>query len=324
MGSDTSPQLLFEAVVLAAQKISSVDKFVVIATQDIIQHASTAQILAQEERSAKKVEFFPVSDVITMSDEPLAAIRHKKGSSLSTGIRLLKKHQIDALVSAGNTGALIAGLSLSIPRLPNIHRPALLAMLPTESTRTAVIDVGGSVACKAHHLVQFARMGAAVQRCRGIIKPRIGLLNIGVESKKGTAELRTAYQILQQEALSTEVHFEGNIEAREAMLGAVDVLVTDGFTGNVLIKTIEGTSAFILNSILSKCKLLPADQLTNTLQQLFFHFDHDEYPGAIVCGIEGVAIKCHGNSSPKAFFNAIKEAVLLVQTQLVSRIKEQL
>ena len=188
-----------------------------------------------------------------------------------------------------------------------------------------MIDVGGNVSYKAHHLVQFANMGAAVQRCsKGIDTPRVGLLNIGVESKKGTTELRQAYQVLQQFENSPKMKFEGNIEAREVLQGKVDVLVTDGFTGNVLLKSIEGVSTFIMDYISESTASHASDTLKQSLHDLQRHFRYDEYPGAIVCGVDGVVVKCHGYSSKKAFFNGIKGAVLLVQKQLVSRIKEQL
>ena len=188
-----------------------------------------------------------------------------------------------------------------------------------------MIDVGGNVSCKAHHLVQFADVERAVQRCsKGIAIPKVGLMNIGVESKKGTSELRQAFQVLQQFENSPKMKFEGNIEAREVLKGKVDVLVTDGFTGNVLLKSIEGVSAFILDHIWESCGVNASDKLKHSLHQLQSHFRYDEYPSTVFCGVDGVVVKCHGNSSQKAFFNGIKGAVLLVQKKLVCQIKEQL
>lgn len=323
MGSDTSPQVLFEAVLQAALKFDASHTFVIIATADLIHELSSRKTTAPS--FAAKLEFQRVTDIITMSDEPLTAIRQKKNSSLVVGIRLLKKHSIDGLLSAGNTGALIAGASLLLPMLPNIHRPALLAMLPTDRGFTAVIDVGGNVACKAHHLVQFAKMGAAVQRCNQSIEcPSIGLLNIGVESKKGTSILRQAYQILENNENSSKMIFKGNVEGREVLQGKVDVLVTDGFTGNVLLKTIEGTSAFILDYIWDVCKSNATPSLAQGMKELHRHFNYDEYPGAIVCGIDRVLVKCHGNSSTKAFYNGIHGIISLVKNQLIKQFKEQL
>lgn len=275
MGSDSSPQVLFEAVLHATHKFDASHTFVVLATPEIIDELSS--IKAASSPYAAKLEYQRATDTISMSDEPLTAIRQKKNSSLVVGIRLLKKHFIDGLLSAGNTGALIAGASLHLPMLPNIHRPALLAMLPTDKGFTAIIDVGGNVSCKAQHLVQFAKMGAAVQRCsQSLERPTIGLLNIGVESKKGTSEHRQAYQILEASVEQSKMIFNGNVEGREVLQGKVDVLVTDGFTGNVLLKTIEGTSAFILDYIWNVCKSSATSSLEQGVKELQKHFNYDE------------------------------------------------
>ena len=325
MGSDTSPVVLFEAVLQAVQSFDATYTFVVFLTQEVLQQLPSihSDILARSYLS--RIEFHMVTDVIAMSDDPLYAVRHKKKSSLIMGIRLLKRHFIDAFLTAGNTGALIASASLSLPMLPGISKPALLAMLPTERGLMAVVDIGGYILCKAHHLVQFAHMGAAVQRCsQQKEKPTIGLLNIGVESKKGTHELRMAYQVLQQCSDTANMIFKGNVEGREVLQGKVDVLVTDGFTGNVLLKSIEGTSAFVIDYISKACKTAAADQLQETVCSLQRQFKYEEYPGAIVCGVDGVIMKCHGHSSAKAFFNGIKGIISLVQNKLVVQIKQQL
>jgi phosphate acyltransferase len=325
MGSDTSPKVLFEAVLQAVQCFDATYTFVVFLTQEVLQQMplTYSNVLSRDHLS--RIEFHIVTDVIAMSDDPLFAVRHKKKSSLIIGIRMLKKHFIDAFLTAGNTGALIAGASLSLPMLPGISKPALLAMLPTEQGLMAMVDIGGNIQCKAHHLVQFAHMGAAVQRCsQQKDKPTIGLLNIGVESKKGTQELRMAYQILQQCSESANMTFKGNVEGREVLKGKVEVLVTDGFTGNILLKSIEGTSAFIIDYMSHACISAAQDQIQQTLSNLQRQFKYEEYPGAIVCGVDGVIMKCHGHSSAKAFFNGIKGIISLVQNRLVAQIKQQL
>ncbi len=300
MGGDTSPDQLFDAVLQASQTLDSSLTFVVFATPDVIDRISY--------RKRPNIELYLTHDVVAMSDEPLAAVRHKKGSSLISGIRLLKKRQIAAFVSAGNTGALIAAATLSLSLKPGIKRPALLANLPTEKGFVAVLDVGGNISCKAHHLVQFAQLGATYQRIsRGIARPRVGLLNIGVESQKGTKEVRQAYQILQEMGPASGMAFVGNIEAREVMQGNVDVLVTDGFSGNVLLKSIEGASTFILHFLAEHLR----GQTTDWLKELNVQFNTEEQPGAILCGVEGIVVKCHGNASPRAFFHGIKGAAAL-------------
>lgn len=319
MGSDCSPLSLFQAVLQAARQFPQID-FLVFVTQDVIDQIFVQYASLFPARPAH-LEFQVVSEVIDMQDEPIVSFRKKKNSSLVLGFRLLKKQSIDAFVSAGNTGAIIAGAALSLPLLPGIKRPALLATLPTEKSFVAIIDVGGNVACKASHLVQFAQLGVAFQRCyEGIKKPRVGLLNIGVESKKGTSEVRQAYQLLQASAEQNEIDFIGNIEGRAVFQGLVDVLVTDGFTGNVLLKSSEGVSLFILNKLQESLQMVSPEQQKAILRHLHYQFDYEEYPGAIVCGPERIIVKCHGQSTPKSFFKGIQGAIRLVENGFIQHL----
>lgn len=260
---------------------------------------------------------FVVNDQISMEDNPLTAVRRKKGSSLCKGIHLLETQKIDAFISAGNTGALIACSKLSLPMLPKIMRPALLALLPTKNREIAVLDVGANTSFKPKHLVQFALMGVAYQKCRGVKQPKIGLLNIGSEAKKGTPEVREAYErllALNNNKSPDAPIFLGNIEGRDAFRGDIDVLVTDGFTGNVFLKTAEGIASIILD------QLAPSPYLEAMRKQLHYA----EYPGAILCGIDGIVVKCHGNSTPRALINSVKGVIPLIQNSFCSNIKSQL
>jgi glycerol-3-phosphate acyltransferase PlsX len=323
MGSDRSPTALFKAVQRAAEEFSQVN-FVVFVTQAALDEIFL-QFPIQEFIKQASLEFHIVSDVIEMQDEPLVAIRQKKNSSLVLGLKLLKKRYLNGFVSAGNTGALIAGATLSLPLLPGIKRPALLATLPTEKGNVVILDVGGNVSCKAYHLAQFAQLGIAYQRCcKGIEQPRVGLLNIGVESKKGTSEVRQAYQLLQAISERQKVQFVGNVEGRELFQGAVDILVTDGFTGNVLLKTSEGVSAFILQRFHQVLQDVVPDQCSSILYRLQSQFDYEEYSGALVCGVEGVAIKCHGQSSSQGLLRGIQGAIRLVKQNFIQQMGQQL
>ncbi len=263
-----------------------------------------------------------------MADEPVLAVSRKKESSLVVGIRLLKRHKIHAFVSAGNTGALIASAAIQLPRLHGIKRPALLVSLPTVSGTVAVLDVGGNVQCKAHHLVQFAQMGAAYQSCsEGIAIPAVGLLNIGLEPKKGTSAVREAYQVLlqqQNDSPDQRMRFIGNVEGREVFQGKIDVLVTDGFTGNVLLKTTEGVSSFIFDFIQDTLQNSQNKEVTDALVNMRRYFSYAEYPGAFVCGVEGIVVKCHGDSSSRAMLNGIKGAANLIATDVLTRMKDML
>lgn len=323
MGSDRSPAYLFQAIEQAAQEFPQVH-FVVFVTQTALDEILLQSAVQLPVRRAH-LEFQVVTDVVEMHDEPLLAIRRKKNSSLALGIKLLKKRFLDGFVSAGNTGALIAGATLSLPLLPGIKRPALLATLPTQKGVVAIIDVGGNLSCIAHHLVQFAQLGAAYQRCcLGIGQPRVGLLNIGAESKKGTSELRQAYELLEQLSQKGEMMFAGNIEGRQVFQGAVDVLVTDGFTGNILLKTSEGVSSFILHQLRHTLHELAPENCAAILASMQNQFDYEEYNGAIICGIDCVAVKCHGQSSSKGFFRGIEGAIQLVKNGFITQIKTHL
>jgi len=323
MGSDRSPVDLFKAIEQIAEKFPQV--YLVVFVTQIAFDQIKLNFSVFFSLKHTHLEFQIVSDVIEMQDEPLLAIRQKKNSSLSLGIKLLRKKYLDGFVSAGNTGALIAGATLSLPLLPGIKRPALLATLPSEKGNVAIIDVGGNVACKACHLVQFAFLAVAYQRCCGGIKqPRVGLLNIGVESRKGTSEVRQAYQLLEEFARKKDMQFVGNVEGGEVFQGAVDVLVTDGFTGNVLLKTSEGVSSFILRQIRQVLQDIIPEQRQTILQVLQGQFDYEEYHGAIVCGVDCVAVKCHGRSSAKGLFQGIQGAIQLVQNGFIHQIKHQL
>lgn len=331
MGGDTPPIVLFEAALAAAHQLDASASLLVLASPAVIDRiwSETPHLAAMLAHAPARIEFLSASDIIEPGDEPIWAVRHKKHSSLVTGIRLLKKRLLDAFVSAGNTGALLASATLSLPLLPTIKRPALLASLPTRQGFVAVIDVGGNVSCKAHHLAQFAQMGAAYQRCyRQIAKPTVGLLNIGVESKKGTSEVRQAYQMLQeytdaQPIDAQTMSFIGNIEARDVFQGKVDVIVTDGFTGNVLLKASEGVSSFIFELLREEIKQrLPGDP-AELFQGLRSHFNYDEYPGAILCGLDRLVIKCHGRSSSKGLLNSIKGAAQLISNGFITQMRSQ-
>ncbi len=322
MGSDGSPIELFKAVSQAIESFPSITFIVFINPSTLTELIAVKEFEITLRHPSLKFEF--CSDFIKTEDDPLAAIRNKKNASLVVAIKQLRKRQIHALISAGNTGALLAAATVYLPLLCAVKRPALLTQLPTENGKTAVVDVGGNVCCKAIHLVQFAQLGAAYQKCQGISSPRIGLLNIGSESKKGTAEVRQAYQLLQDMHRKNELNFIGNIEGRDLFQGVVDVLVTDGFTGNILLKTSEGVSSFIFRQLDKLFKKALTRDLNTLFSSLQAQFDYEEYPGAILCGIEGIIIKCHGQSSHRAFLNGIQGAIVLVENAFIEQIKSRL
>jgi glycerol-3-phosphate acyltransferase PlsX len=199
-------------------------------------------------------------------------------------------------------------------------------LVPTQRGPIAVLDVGANIQCKADHLVQFAWMGSAYQKTRGIERPSVGLLNVGSEAMKGTSELRLAYQKLQRLCASSDscFQFAGNIEGKSAFNGDLDVLVTDGFTGNVFLKTAEGLSAFVLDGLNKNLPRHILGQMQEELQDLRRRLHYAQYSGALVCGIQGIVIKCHGYSSPEAFRSGIREAIRLARDQFLQTLQTNL
>ena len=301
MGSDTSPEDLFRAISLFAQKENSFCP-VIFATSDIIQKLNT---------SFKTVT---ASSFIAMHEDPIVAIQTKPDSSLSLGLAALAAQEIDVFISAGNTGALLVGSKTILKTLPGIGRPALLALLPTKKKEVAVLDVGANTSLQAKHLIQLAAMGLAYQTSLGVQNPKLALLNIGKESSKGTPQLQKAYRHLSELKGSL---FVGNIEGRDVFEGDIQVLVTDGFAGNIFLKTAEGVASFILSELESE---LPKETLTKLRARLHY----TEYPGAILCGVNGIVVKCHGDGSPEAFINGIKGGILLAQNNFLDTLKNQL
>jgi phosphate acyltransferase len=307
MGSDRSPEVIYKAAEQVAAETEH--RLVLLGTESVLAEA------------ASFADVVPCEQEILMEDPPLLAVRRKRKSSMLTGIRLLKEGKLDALVSSGNTGAMIAGATLLLKLLPGVERPALLANLPTISHPVACIDVGANVDAPPEFLCQWARMGAAYQRCRlDIEKPRVGLLNIGSEALKGNKETREVFQMLK----NADLEFVGNIEGRDVFHGVVDVLVSDGFVGNVFLKTAEGISSFILDYLGKAFEHTSAPEVQRALTELNRQVNYAEQPGALVCGVNGVLIKCHGFSSQRAFYNGIWGAIHLAENGLITRISETL
>ncbi len=318
LGSDIPPSDLLESILSYSGQLKSDVRLILFGTSSLfagIPPSPHGNIL-----------FHVVEEIITMQDAPLTAIRSKRNSSLCIGISLLKKGELHAFISAGNTGALIACAKIVLPELPNVQRPALMTLLPTQKNEIAVLDVGANTTYKSEHLVQFATIGAVYQKSRGTPLPKVGLLNIGSEAKKGTVELQEAYDKLLQlsQAKNPSFAFAGNIEGRDVFHGDIDVLVTDGFTGNVFLKTAEGIAGVILeelnNPLIQECSPATKEIFAEMRQRLHYA----EYPGAILCGIDGIVIKCHGNSNAQSLISSITVATRLIHHHFLDHIREAL
>lgn len=299
MGNDNSPPLLLEECMITLKDLKKEIDFVFIGTKDLKNLALS-----------NNYSFEVANSIVTMDENPLFAIRRKKDSSIAIGMKLLQANRVDALISAGNTGALISSAKIDLPMMNHISRPALLVLLPSKNEPLAILDVGANISYKAQHLIEFAKLGAAFQKSFRVQNPTVGLLNIGNEAKKGTDELKKAYLELSKEK---SFKFAGNIEGKEVFDGKIDVLVTDGFTGNVFLKTVEGIAAFLLEKI--------SDSEKNYLVDLKKYLKYDQYPGALLMGVKKTIIKCHSYSTPQTFCRAILGAISFVKKNIVQTIE---
>ncbi len=317
MGGDRPPEELFDGVVQSIDDLSQTASFIVIAPQKILDQLP--------KKVSDRLQFHIADEYISMDDDPLQSAKTKKGSTLIRGIELIKNRQADALVTTGNTGSLIASSALYLSKFPTIDRPALLAVLPREKKPVVVVDVGGNLFCSSNKLVQFALMGAAYQRC--VFNnpcPNIGLLNIGQESGKGPRELQETYAKLEKISPELDFSFLGNIEGREVFKGDVDVLVTNGFTGNVFLKTAEGVSQAALQTCRLALRQAGYEFPETVYETLKKQFCDEKHPGALVCGVDGILVKCHGSSTASTIAHSIAATATLVEKNIVEQLKREL
>lgn len=274
-----------------------------------------------------RTEIVHTEVVIDGDDSPVRAVRRKKDSSMVLTVQQVKEGKADAAVSAGNTGALMTAGLLIVGRTKGIERPALSPMLPTlEGEGFLLLDVGANMDAKPSHLVQYALMGDVYMRkVRGIAQPRIGLLNVGSEAGKGTDLTKHVFTQLQESSMN----FVGNVEARDLLNGVADVVVCDGFSGNLVLKSIEGT-AFSLFSILQKeltsslKNKLAASVLKPSFKQVKKKMDYSEYGGAGLFGLQAPVIKAHGSSDAHAFFSAIRQAKIMHEEKVIDTIQQEI
>ncbi|MDP1808179.1 MAG: phosphate acyltransferase PlsX [Actinomycetota bacterium] len=265
-------------------------------------------------------------DVIGMHEPPVQAVRKKTQSSLVVAANLVKVGQADALLSAGNTGASAAAGLLVLGRASTVDRPAIATLFPTRKGFSLLLDVGANADCKPENLLEFAKMGTVyMEQMLGITAPTIGLLNIGEESSKGNFLALRAYELLQQSSLK----FYGNVEGRDLPEGRTDIIISDGFTGNIALKLMEGISSAIFEEIKgivnrSLSARLGAALLFSRFKELRAKLNPESYGGSPLLGVKGVVIIAHGSSSPHALANAVKTAAQTVENQLVQKIEHSL
>lgn len=316
MGGDIPPEAIFEATLQVASQYPRKVKFLVLCDESF-HDGLMKQYGSFEQKDSVDLEFLMTKGWIRMDETPLQAMRRKNSSTMGVGISLLAEKRLDGFFSVGNTGALVLFSNHLLKRFPNIKRPALLVTLPTLVGQVAVLDVGANVSFKSEDLYDFARLGIAFQKAEGLRRePRLGLLNIGVEAKKGTKEVKEAFSLLSEKFPK---NFLGNVEGREVFQGKVDVLVTDGFTGNVFLKTCEGAATFFMEYLQSISEHLSGSE--KLLREIHGRFNYSEHPGAVMVGLDGLVIKCHGYSSASALISGIKGAIALAEKQVVRQMQ---
>ncbi|RKN86562.1 phosphate acyltransferase PlsX [Paenibacillus ginsengarvi] len=319
MGGDHGPAMTVAGALLAAKEWN--DAHIVLVGDEAL---ITPHLPAGGAPS--NVTIHHASDVIAGDDEPVRAVRRKKDASMVVCGRLIREGAADAMISAGNTGALMATGLLIVGRIDGIERPALAPMLPTmDGSGFLALDLGANMDSTEHNLLQYAIMGSVYRnKVHGISKPRVGLLNVGTEAGKGNELTKAAFPLLEQ----APIHFVGNVEARDLLHGSCDVLVCDGFAGNILLKAMEGTAGAVFKALKTEftrsfISKLAAAILKPGLTAFKQKMDYTEHGAAPLLGIDGLVLKCHGSSDSNAFKNAVRQARIAHTSGLVGAISSE-
>ncbi len=319
MGGDLAP---LEPILGALEALKTISSEIVFIGDEV----KIKEVLKTQTYDESRISIIHTTEVIENEDKPVKAIKAKKDSSMVVGFKLLKDKEIDCFLSAGNTGALLAGGLLKVGRIKGIDRPALCSVYPTSKGISVLIDAGANADCKPRNLYEFAVMGNIyAERILGIKSPRVGLANIGVEEGKGNSLVVDTYPLLK----ASELNFIGNAEVRDVPEGVCDVIVCDGFTGNVLLKVSEGVAKSFTGMlkeeiIKSKWMSLGAMLIKPAFGALKKKMDYAEYGGAPLLGVEGLLVKAHGSSNRKAFMNAVKYAQKCLDEDVVEQIRLEL
>lgn len=318
-GGDNAP---LEIIKGCAQAVENFDVDIILTGQD-----SVIRQTAEKNRiSLNKMEIKDCSEVITMEDESNAVLKTKKDSSMAVGLRLLNEGNGDAFISAGNSGALCVGATLGIRRIKGIRRPAFAPVLPAENGSFMLLDGGANVDCRPEMLYQFALMGSVyMDKVMKVSNPKIGLANVGVEDHKGTQLYRETYQLLK----NSNLNFIGNVEGRDIPKGVCDVVVCDGFTGNMILKTYEGVAVTLMNQMKiiftqSFKGNLAASLVMKNIKELKTKFDYNKYGGAPILGASESVFKAHGDSKAVTFCNAIRLSIDYVSGKAIEEITSAL
>lgn len=324
MGGDNAPQEIVKGAINAARARSGLEIVLVGRENEVRAAAKSCGDIP------KTVSFVNATEVIEMHDDPATAFKTKKDSSMTVGLNMLKNGEGDAFVSAGSTGALLSAGTLLVKRVRGIRRAAMAPLLPTGGKGVVLVDCGANAECTVEYLLQFAYLGSFyASKALGIKKPRVGLLNIGTEDSKGDQLRRDAYVALKEAGDQGHLNFIGNIEAKEAVKGGCDVVVADGFSGNVMLKTVEGVGSFMgkelkgmfLKSFKTKIAALLVKSGLDAFKE---RLDPDTIGGTPFLGLQKPVIKAHGSSKARAIENAVYQAVTAAESGLAAEIEKNI
>ncbi len=325
MGGDYAPKVNVDGSIDALRAFSDLE-IVLAGPQELVEKTIGEYAdQAAYQKVSDRLSIVDAPEVISTEEHPVMALRRKKNSTFCVGMDIVRRKEAEAFVSAGSTGALMAGAMFKIGRIKGVARPALATLLPVPDRPMLLVDAGANTDCKPEWINQFAMMGSIyMNRVQGVETPQVGLVNIGVEEAKGNEQAQQAYALMKKQ---TAYQFIGNIEARDTLAGQCDVLAADGFVGNVVLKNTEGVLSALfkmlkgglLSSTMGKIAALLAK---DTFRQLKGSFDATEVGGAPLLGVEGAVIKAHGNSNARAIFCAIRQARKVVEGDVVELIRE--
>lgn len=320
MGGDFSPYAVIEGCVEALKSYKDLE-IVITGPADLIKKE-----LSKYEYDKDKITILEAREIISNNEHPVMAIRRKKNSSIYKALELVKNKEADAVISAGSTGAFLAGATLVVGRIKGVNRPALAPVMPGKNGPFMVIDCGANAECKPINLLQFAKMGEVYfENVLNVNNPSVGLVNIGVEEEKGNELTKEAHKLLRE----CNLNFVGNIEPREIPEGKVNVLVCDGFVGNTILKMYEGVASTIFKTLKEEIMASFSTKVGGFLLKPVFNefkkkFDYKEYGGAAFLGVDGICIKAHGSSDGKAIKNAISQSITFYDNKVIDKIKKQI
>ena len=323
MGGDNAPDANIKGAINAINKVKA--EVVLVGKEEVIRSKEKEFYGKELEEISDRLKIRNATETIEMEDIPTMAIKHKKDSSMVVGFRMLKEDEGDVFISAGNSGALLTGATLIVGRIKGIDRPALAGILPAYKSQLLLIDAGSNTNCKPINLLQFAQMSSIyLKNTFGIERPAIGLLNIGTEETKGNELVKESYKLLKEKAEELDINFVGNVEGRDAFSGKIDAIVTDGFTGNVFLKTTEGLGKFVkrtltesfTKNLLSKILAVPA---LPAIKRFSKTMDYKSYGGALFLGVKKPVVKAHGSSDALLFEYTIIQAEKFVENKAVDK-----